>query len=74
MGDENFYPQSAGADARDKWLITQGYRVLRFWNNDVLTNIEGVMEIIQRDVNEPPPVSSPENGGGKCDDVGVSNK
>lgn len=24
-----------------------GYRVLRFWNNDVLTNIEGVLTVIQ---------------------------
>ena len=27
---------------RDRWLADQGYRVLRFWNNDVFTNIEGV--------------------------------
>src|SRR3954452_17915516 len=25
-------------------LIPRGYRVLRFWNNDVFSNIEGVME------------------------------
>jgi len=27
---------------RTRWLESQGYRVLRFWNNDVLTNISGV--------------------------------
>jgi very-short-patch-repair endonuclease len=27
---------------RTKWLEDQGYRVLRFWNNDVLANTEGV--------------------------------
>ena len=27
---------------RDAWLRTQGYQVLRFWNSDALTNIEGV--------------------------------
>jgi len=32
---------------RDHWLKSQGYRVLRFWNNEVLSNIEGVMEIVQ---------------------------
>jgi len=32
---------------RDKWLGEQGYKVLRFWNNDVLTNIEGVLETIK---------------------------
>jgi very-short-patch-repair endonuclease len=26
----------------DRWLADHGYRTLRFWNNDVLTNIEGV--------------------------------
>jgi very-short-patch-repair endonuclease len=32
---------------RDQWLATRRYRVLRFWNNDVLRNIEGVWETIQ---------------------------
>jgi len=26
---------------RDEWLIEQGYKVMRFWNNEVLENIEG---------------------------------
>ena len=36
------------ADAiRDRHLNEQGYRVLRFWNNDVLGNNAGVLEVIQ---------------------------
>jgi very-short-patch-repair endonuclease len=31
---------------RDQWLIDHRYRVLRFWNNDVLSNIDGVLETI----------------------------
>jgi len=31
---------------RDRWLADHNYRVLRFWNNDVLRNIEGVLEAI----------------------------
>jgi len=31
---------------RDRWLVDHRYRVLRFWNNDVLTNIDGVLEAI----------------------------
>jgi very-short-patch-repair endonuclease len=31
---------------RDRWLVEHGYRVLRFWNNDVMANIEGVLETI----------------------------
>ncbi|QUS41548.1 endonuclease domain-containing protein [Tardiphaga alba] len=32
---------------RDRYLREQGYRVLRFWNNDVLSNIEGVAMVIE---------------------------
>src|ERR1700730_16992967 len=32
--------------ARDKWLVDHNYRVLRFWNNDVLGNMAGVVETI----------------------------
>ena len=31
---------------RDRWLAQHGYRVLRFWNNEVRGNIEGVLEAI----------------------------
>jgi very-short-patch-repair endonuclease len=31
---------------RDRWLRDHNYRVLRFWNNDVIKNIEGVLETI----------------------------
>jgi very-short-patch-repair endonuclease len=29
--------------ARSDWLTARGYRVIRFWNNDVLGNTEGVV-------------------------------
>jgi very-short-patch-repair endonuclease len=29
---------------RDKWLASRNYRVIRFWNNDVLTNIVGSLK------------------------------
>jgi very-short-patch-repair endonuclease len=32
---------------RDTWLSEQGFRVLRFWNSDVLKNTEGVLEKIR---------------------------
>jgi very-short-patch-repair endonuclease len=31
---------------RDRWFAERRYRVLRFWNNEVLGNIEGVWDII----------------------------
>lgn len=33
--------------ARTKWIETAGYHVIRFWNNDVLANTEGVLEAIR---------------------------
>jgi very-short-patch-repair endonuclease len=47
--------QHAGnaADARrTAWLEQQGWRVLRFWNNDVLTNVDGVQEAILRALSQ----------------------
>ncbi len=31
---------------RDKWFLAAGYRALRFWNNDVLQNPNGVLDVI----------------------------
>jgi len=33
-------------EARDAWLREHGFRVLRFWNHEVLKNPEGVLEVI----------------------------
>jgi very-short-patch-repair endonuclease len=49
---------------RTRALEAKGYRVLRFWNNDVLTNIDGVLEEIQRAITSTPtPDPSPQGGG-----------
>ena len=32
---------------RTHWLAERGYRVIRFWNNDILQNCEGVIIAIQ---------------------------
>ena len=37
---------SASDAARTKWLEAQGWRVLRFWNHDILSNMDGVLETI----------------------------
>ncbi len=45
--DGGQHADAADADTeRDAWLRSQNFRVLRFWNNDVLKNPEGVMEVI----------------------------
>src|ERR1700680_612235 len=38
--------------ARDQYLRDHGYRVLRFWNNDVIKNIDGVLESIASALHE----------------------
>jgi very-short-patch-repair endonuclease len=38
---------------RTAWLNSQGYIVLRFWNNDVVENIAGVLERIAEELRQP---------------------
>ena len=38
-------------DARTAWLESVGFTVLRFWNDDVLRDIECVMQEISRVVD-----------------------
>ena len=40
---------------RTAFLKTKGYRVLRFWNNDVMRNIDGVVRKIEEALHLPPP-------------------
>jgi lysyl-tRNA synthetase class 2 len=40
---------------RDQWLKGQGYDVIRFWNNDVLGNLDGVFDVIKARLNAPTP-------------------
>ena len=40
-------------DVRTRYLQANGYRVLRFWNNDVLTNIESVLEAVTEALASP---------------------
>jgi very-short-patch-repair endonuclease len=37
-------------ERRDAWLRDQGIKVLRFWNNQVLTETESVMEAIYNEL------------------------
>jgi very-short-patch-repair endonuclease len=54
------------ADAdRTRFFESEGYRVLRFWNNDVLANTDGVLEAIALALTTttPTPNPSPQGGG-----------
>jgi very-short-patch-repair endonuclease len=55
-GGQHGLPESAKADhIRDAFLVSQGFRVLRFWNSDVNANLAGVMESILNALSKPPP-------------------
>ena len=46
--DGGLHAREAESDARrTAWLEEQGFRVIRFWNNDVLANSDGVVLTIQ---------------------------
>ncbi len=46
-GSQHAFERSAAQDReRTSWLQANGYAVLRFWNNDVTQNLEGVIEVI----------------------------
>jgi very-short-patch-repair endonuclease len=50
--------------SRTEFLENRGYRVLRFWNNDVLDNLDGVLAVIEEAVsNMPSPGPSRDAGG-----------
>ena len=48
--DGGQHNESATDAIRDRRLAEDGYRVLRFWNNDVLGNLEGVLLTIQTEL------------------------
>ena len=62
---------------RDRWLAENDFRVVRFWNNDVLSNLEGVLTVLATELaNTPHPASrlrstppSPARGEGKKEEA-----
>jgi hypothetical protein len=52
--DKARYVRRSMTDAeRTRFFEDQGYRVLRFWNNDVLNNTDGVLERIAQEISRP---------------------
>ncbi|NIA70081.1 endonuclease domain-containing protein [Pelagibius litoralis] len=41
--------------ARTNWLENKGFRVLRFWNNEVLENLEDVLAVILQTLEDKKP-------------------
>ena len=58
---------------RDAFLASEGFRVLRFTNEQVMSNLEGVVEAIREATSagasgSPPSLSLPHKGGGNGED------
>src|SRR5262249_7998969 len=75
-GDDHGHDRRIAADAqRTAYLESHGYRVLRFWNHQVMNEIEGVMSAIYAAVCDPadsappppapPPPRASRAGGGE---------
>jgi BirA family biotin operon repressor/biotin-[acetyl-CoA-carboxylase] ligase len=53
--DGGQHDAQARADARrTAEIAAHGYRVIRFWNNDVIDNLDGVLETIRRELAASP--------------------
>ena len=56
--DGGQHSTSASDDRRTAFLESKGYRVLRFWNHDILGNIEGVASMIRASLSPPHPAQA----------------
>jgi very-short-patch-repair endonuclease len=81
-GAQHGLPKGSATDMRrTRWLASRGYRVLRFWNHEVLTNFDGVeteifigLDILTEDGRDgsnaldliPSPLAGEGKGGGDC--------
>jgi very-short-patch-repair endonuclease len=68
--DGETHVDSETGAVRDAWLRSQGFRVLRFWNNEVMANPDGVVAAIQAAAeasfgSTPPPDPLPQGEGEK---------
>jgi very-short-patch-repair endonuclease len=50
---------------RDTWLRAEGFSVLRFWDHEVLTQIDDVRQAIWKALSAAPSLVLPRNGGEK---------
>jgi very-short-patch-repair endonuclease len=44
--EHNIDAHRAKDEQRTRWLESEGYRVIRFWNNDLTSNMDGVLETV----------------------------
>ena len=54
-GRHNFDAHSLRDAKRDTHFVDRGFRVLRFWSNEIDRNLEGVLTLIDEALRNPPP-------------------
>jgi very-short-patch-repair endonuclease len=62
--DGGQHAENPNDQRRDDYLTGQGFRILRFWNNDIFDNEEGVLTRILDALHSPLPNPSPARGRG----------
>ena len=71
--DGSQHSDSRSDERRTAFLESKGYRVLRFWNNDILNNLDGVAQVIAAAISTPHPARAahespaPTRGEGLCE-------
>ena len=53
--DGGQHAESVADTRRTAFLEGKGYRVLRFWNNEVIENLEGVLTVLLEAIERPAP-------------------
>ena len=53
--DGGQHADSPADERRTSFLESKGYRVLRFWNNDIQNNLDGVTQVIANALSTPHP-------------------
>ena len=49
--DGGQHSDNSADDARTRLIEAHGYRLIRFWNNEVLQNTDGVLIVIQQELD-----------------------
>jgi very-short-patch-repair endonuclease len=60
--DGGQHSENKGDELRDARLMAEGFRILRFWNNDIFNNEQGVLATILTALQTPLPNPSPAEG------------
>jgi very-short-patch-repair endonuclease len=50
-GQHNIEENKANDEVRTQWLESQGFRVIRFWNNEVHSNLDGIITRIKETIS-----------------------